>query len=333
MIPLQLPTAALAAVALALGLTNPVSAGAQSCGTKATLTKLLNYSQLAERREVWTDDGSPTCVFGEPGQVATPDDLTAVGSTESDTEGLTARLQEALGNDRAFAQLQEVGGGNKALYVGCDVPLSPIDIAVEMRFFRWHDQGDLVGLDVVGRSSDANSQGWTPLEVKEGVVVLPGTDWPGTALANLIGEYCAFPAARFAVHALCNDAERSPEQREFPPLLPSGQATTLVGHSLGATIAQFITSTSATNLPACPGINAYAFSSLGLDPNYVDQNRARTSSLTSYMSECDWQANMGHFQEQVQPGQLYTLSESNSHLLNTVQTDLCNCCKGNPNNA
>ena len=323
-------TIPLAPAVLAASLTGPVTAFAQACGTEAiseTLQKLFNYSQLAERTEDRRCNEPTTCTFGQHNQIAGPDDLTPIPITEQDAQRLETRLPDSLGSP--FVRPHRVNEKEIALYIGCEGPGSP-DIAVEMRLYRRSGQGDLVRLDLVGRHQHVDDQSWTPLEVGDGVVVLPGTRWlpPWTAPANFFGEHCAFPVARFAVHALCEEANGNPDGPNHRSLLTPGHAPTLVGHSLGATTAQFIMSANGSELPDCPGINAYAFSGLGLDPNIVDQQRAATAQLTSYLSECDFKAQLPNFRLQVQPGRLYTLSESNSHFLDVVQADLCRCLQG-----
>ena len=325
-------TIPLAPAVLAASLASPVTAFAHACGNDAiseTLQELFNYSQLAERPEDRRSDETTTCSFGTPNERATPDDLTPITITDKDAQRLKDRLPDNLAM-RPFVERFDVNVDDDALYIGCEVPGEP-DIAVEMRLYRRSSQGDLIRLDVVGRHPNVEDRSWTPLEVRDNAVVLPGTRWiwKWTARANFDGEHCAFPLARFVVHALCENANDNPDGPNHRSLLTPGPAPTLVGHSLGATTAQFIMSTRGPNhLPECPGINAYAFSALGLDPNIVDQNRAATAELKSYLSECDFKAQLPNFHEQVQPGRLYTLSESNSHYLDEVQGDLCRCLQG-----
>ena len=322
----RLPATALAITALVLSF---VAAAAQHepCGSQDTLVDLFNYSQLAERpTDVGTDEPT-TCEYGQDGKTADADQLTEIAVTNTHATRLQARLHTEL-NDNTFARALDVAPN--ALYVGCHYLFETIEIAVELRLFRRPEQGDLVRPEVVGRLQGSGDGTWTPLKLSGDVVSLPGTKWsrPQNVVANLFAEHCAFPAARFAVLALCQEAHVARDARDRPSILTPGTAPTLVGHSLGATTAQFIMSTPADNLPACPQISAYAFSSLGLEESDVAPNGAIFGALTSYVSTCDWMAQLEPFDEQLQPGHLFTLSNSDSHYLDDIQEDLCICLRG-----
>ena len=328
----HLPLAAVAITTLALCLTSHHSAQAQSCGPEPILKTLFNYSQLAERPTRCDTGGSTTCQYGSNGQTVSPDPLEEIDLTDNGRAGLIDNLRNQLLAFEYNAFIEETDG---ALYVGCERWLGTVKIAVELRLYNRTNQGDLIRPTVVGRQPGDNDGGWEPLKLDGDVLTLPGTNWnwdTNTALANLFGERCAFPSARFAVLAMCEQAHRGVDEPNTPSILTHGTTPTLVGHSLGATTAQFIMSAHGDGLPQCPHIDAFAFSSIGLDAAKVASTTPVAGMLTSYASKCDGMAQLPGFHDEVQPGHLFVLSNSNSHLLNAVQNDLCRCLQGNGQN-
>ena len=324
----HLPLAAVAIATLALCLTGHHSAQAQPCGPEPILKSLFNYSQLAERCQRGETCERTTCQYGSNGQTVSPDPLDDIDIVSDDRAELITKLRRQLMAFEDNAFLEETDG---ALYVGCRGLFNTVKIAVELRLHSRTNQGDLIRPTVVGRQPGNNDQGWTPLVPEGEVLTLPGTDWSwdtNTVLANLFGERCAFPSARFAVLAMCEQAQLGLDQPDTQSILTPGTTPTLVGHSLGATTAQFIMSAGGARLPQCPRIDAFAFSSIGLDAANVALPAPIAGTLTSYASDCDGMAQLPGFHDEVQPGHLLVLSGSNSHLLNAVQDDLCTCLSG-----
>lgn len=107
----------------------------------------------------------------------------------------------------------------------------------------------------------------------------------------------------------------------------------VVGHSLGGAAAQFIATSRASRRsdvwPTCPGVNAYAFGSIGLTRSSVGAIRG---TLKTYASDCDWLVSnrRSPFADRVQTGHLFTLS-SNSHFIDSIQRDLCEYLRGDEN--
>ena len=89
------------------------------------------------------------------------------------------------------------------------------------------------------------TKAWAPLEVvsrEPPVFRFAGTDWldPDQVHADLFGESCVFPAARYVFDVLC-------EAHRTGNLYPDGEAPpqphpipTLAGHSLGGAVVQYI---------------------------------------------------------------------------------------------
>ena len=213
------------------------------------------------------------------------------------------------------------------------------DVAVEMRFYRRNIGADVIQLDVVYRHGDDDND-WLPfIDPDSGeIIVIPGTatnimrelrHW----LASSAGEGCPFPAARFAVYAMCERA--NPEERDAydSSLRMEDGMPVVVGHSLGGAAAQFIATSrsprESNGWPTCPGVNAYAFGSIGLTSSSVGTIRG---TLKTYASDCDWLVSNRHspFAGRVQTGHLFTLS-SDSHLIDSIQRDLCACLRGDGN--
>ena len=323
----------LAVFAMVLSMTSPVISFAQTCGPHANLTELFKYSQFAERDA----NNRATCQYGDNGQTVIPGQLIRIEVSESHIERLEMSLMGF--NDSAFVERLDDPDDpyaiNNVLYLGCEVTFFSIDIAVELRLYRRPNEDDIVQLDFVGRDPANADMPWTPLEIEDDVLTLPGTNWSwgaNTALTNLFGEHCALPVARYAVFALCEQANQSLDGADTPSLLTRETTPTLVGHSLGATTAQFIVSTGTDAHPACPRIDAFAFGSTGLDAADVASIGGVDVTLMSYASECDTIAQSPMFYRMVQPGHLFTMSNSSSHLLNAIQEDLCTCLRSHEQN-
>ncbi|MDD9982307.1 MAG: hypothetical protein OXU81_13270 [Gammaproteobacteria bacterium] len=323
----DLPLAVVAIATLALSLTGHHSAQAQPCGPEPILRKLFNYSQLAERCPRGVTCERTTCQYGSNGQTVSPDTLEEIDLVGDGRAELIASLRNKLMAFEDSGFLEETDG---ALYVGCQNLFDTVKIAVELRLHSRTNKGDLIRPTVVGRQPGDNDQGWKPLVLEDEVLTLPGTDWSwdtNTALTNLFGERCAFPSARFAVLEMCAQANPGPDEPSTPSILTPGTRPTLIGHSLGATTVQFIMSAPGDGLPQCPRIDAFAFSSIGLNAANVASPTPIAGTLKSYASDCDWMAQLPGFHNEVQPGHLFVLSGSQSHLLNSVQDDLCKCLR------
>ena len=326
------PLAAVAITTLALSLTSHHSAEAQSCGPEPILKTLFNYSQLAERPKERETGETTTCQYGSNGQTVSPDPVNEIDLTENGRAELINDLRRQLMTFEDNAFIEETDG---ALYVGCNEWFGTVKIAVELRLYKRTNQDDLIRPTVVGRQRNDNDNdgGWEPVKLDGDVLTLPGTNWSmdtNTVLANLVGERCAFLSARFAVLKMCEQAHDAEDRTGISSILTPGTTPTLIGHSLGATTAQFIMSAPGAGLPdlECPRIDAFAFSSIGLNEANVVSPTPVAGTLKSYASECDWMAQLPGFHNNFQSGRLFVLSNSDSHLLDTVQGDLCTCLRG-----
>lgn len=208
-----------------------------------------------------------------------------------------------------------------------------VDVAVEIHFNRRDTGPDVVQLNVVGRHSDDTNAHW--VSEKDGIILFPGTDLRRSSqiMANFVGEDCTFPAAKFTLYAICEQANK--EGAEYWLRTDNGKLT-LVGHSLGGAAAQFIATSwpspvNDQSWPNCPGFNAYVFGSTGLEPLDDSHQPAVQGALTSYASGCDWVAQSSLFYRRVQTGRLITLSPTTSHGIDSIQDDLCKCLRGEGN--
>ena len=296
----------------------------QSCGPHERVKELFRYSQLAERlgdQKKDHADGS-ACASLVPKRKPIP--VPAQWWANFDASS----LQEVVGNQTNGETFVESPSGdekNNTLRVGCRGKI--VDWAVEIRFYRRLDiDADYVQLQVVGKPSDNTDVNWEiPVIGPDGTVTLPGTRWsdPGLVRSNLDGEDCAFPAAKFTLYDMCKRADSL--RRDDNGYL------TVVGHSLGGAAAQFIASSwpsqgSDDAWPKCPGVNAYAFGSTGLELPSDDHQVVVRGTLISYISVCDEFAKV--FPSRVQAGHLFTLSPTRSHLIDSIQKDLCECLIG-----
>ena len=335
------PAIAFAASAWLFAIPNATAQQYDQTGFIDTLFKLAQYAERPEHRQ----DESLNCpAAGAP--VVTVPDLTAVPFPPTSTQQVDHELLVREVPHNPFSQLSS---NNDRLYVVCRKHLGidslsvPLDIAVEMMVLRPASGPDTVHFEVVARRPDGTVNDWTPITEPNGLVTFPGTDpedWR-QMLANFVGQMCLFPAAHIALHALCTVAEprdarldrESSEETVTAWLRIDADhgAPTVVGHSLGGAVTQYIAVTSPPSAlstdaglpPRCPGVNAYAFGSTGLRPNIAGHTPSIHGQLTSYASDCD-ELVQELFRGRVQPGRLFTLP-SYSHWIDDIQSDLCRC--------
>ena len=326
---------AIVVLAICVGLVSPTALSQACAPTDQIVNELFRHSQLAERHtdrerdESCSADGTTFVhVIGDdPNPRAVP-------ISDDDLDELKNQLREAISN-RALAERPSNPDNINTLYVGCgDEIFNLFDVAVEMRFYRRDIGADIVQLDVVYRQGDGDD-GWRPLI---DIFVFPGTpignplevrQW----LANFSGEGCPFTAARFAVYAMCEHASAEEGDVSDSSLRMEDGMPVVVGHSLGGAATQFIATSRSSRedngWPTCPGVDAYAFGSIGLTPSSVGSIRG---TLKTYASDCDWLVSDPNFpfSDRIQAGHLFTLS-SNSHLIDSIQHDLCGCLRGDEN--
>ena len=265
-------------------------------------------------------------------------------------------MLEALGTPFA-----EPSPDRRRLYVVCPkhfgfgILSKPLDIAVEMMVLRAESGADIVRSDVVTRvpvdpNTERGAGNWTPVIGRGGTITFPGTDPKESkqVLANFFGEECVFPAAHLALYALCTVPDTAPatddpgnattpETSEYPASgwLHTGEngRPTVVGHSLGGAVTQYIAispppehpSTDGGSQNSCSGVNAYSFGSIGLTTDPEGAEPSVHGNLTSYASDCDFLVHcVPSFPGRVQPGRVLTL-RSYSHWIDDIQADLCGC--------
>lgn len=312
---------AIVVLALCLGLVS-TTALSQACVPTDVVSELFRYSQLAERpeaREAEEPCSTENTRYPQPFPVPAFD------------EDLRRQLQDAIG-DRALVERPRDTENTNTLYVGCKNEILNFDVAVEMRFYRQEVGADVNQLDLVYRQGDGDNE-WSPfIDPRSGdIIAFPGTDLSDLRqwLANSAGEHCPFPAARFAVYSMCMHANSREGSASASSLRMEDGMPIVVGHSLGGAAAQFIATSrplqESNGWPTCPGINAYAFGSTGLTPSSLGTIHG---TLKTYASDCDWLVSNINFPfaDRVQTGHLFTLS-SNSHLIDSIQDDLCSCLR------
>ena len=215
-----------------------------------------------------------------------------------------------------------------SLYVGCTNVQYRFDAAVEMSFYSLtHSNADVIQLNVVGRSRNETNE-WVEVvpEINsngELIFALGGAQSLMEFIAALTGGECVFSAVKFAVYKICEKAKERDYNSDFWFDTDEGRPT-LVGHSLGGAAAQFIAKEDSLSMD-CRGVNAYAFGSIGLNlvnPNHETPVRG---SLKSYISNCDLLAQSLPFYNNVQLGELFTLSHTSKHSIDGIQEDLY-CC-------
>ena len=336
-----LPTAgAIVVLALGLGLVSP-AALSQACAPTEVVSDLFRHSQVAERPEDREDRADESCSTEGTTFVDAVPDLRPLAVPTSDDNRLRSQLLDAIG-DRALVARPRDPENTNTLYVGCeDEILDLFDVAVEMRFYR-RDIGtdviqgaDVIQLDVVYRQGDGDNQ-WRPfIDPDSGeIIVFPGAEqelrqW----LASFAGEDCPFPVARFAVYAMCERTNSEEGDASDISLRMKDGMPVVVGHSLGGAAAQFIATSrsrrESNGWPTCPGVNAYAFGSIGLTSSSVGAIRG---TLKTYVSDCDRVVSSRYspFADRVQTGHLFTLS-SDSHFIDSIQRDLCGSLRGDGN--
>ena len=322
---------------LTLCLVSP-AALSQPCGSLATVSDLFAHSQLAERPE--ERKGEPThCPGTQTPIVPAVPELSPLNVPGPSRDRLERVLDRQV-NDRALVERTD----DDRLLVGCKERILGVfdfDIAVEMRFFRPNTGADVVQLKMVSRSTGGTVGDWTPIISPNGTITFPGTDLSQAKqiLSNFHGEKCVFPVARYAVWASCARVNSEDESASSTTLRTENDRLTVVGHSLGGAVAQFVAiSGPPTIVPndevswqMCPEVNAYAFGSIGLTSSTASAHPSVHGTLTSYASDCDGLV-QGLFSQNVQTGRLFTLS-SGSHSIDGIQGDLCGCLRGKGNRA
>jgi len=292
----------------------------QSCGPEETVKKLLKHSHLAERLEDQQGyyDVNSQCANHVPDrdQIYLPNHW--------NSEEFASVLQEVVGTKTNRETFVEDERGSNTLRVGCR---DLVDWAVEMRFYREQSTGaDSVLMQVVGKVGEQSDADWEIPVLRDGIVTIPGTDFfdPSQIRSNFSGQECAFPAVKYTLFKICEDAKE--HGKEAWLRLDEDDRLIVVGHSLGGSAAQFIASSwpssvSEESYPECPGVDAYAFGSTGLEPA-TEYPPTIHGSLISYISSCD---QLVRLFPRVQAGHLLTLSPTSSHSIDSIQGDLCNC--------
>lgn len=321
----------------------PALAQSQACRlledeSRKVVKELFRYSQLAERPSHRDEDEPIDCSDDTTTHVPPVLDMLPIPVPTTWISDFRPLLGEVVGNQtgkQTFVEPLSDDPGNNTLHVGCRDQSIRFDAAVEMSFYRRNTGADIIQLKVAGRQSgDSNSEWVVPKIDPDGTITLPGTNW-GTSwqiISNFVGEGCVFPAAKFAVYTICERASQFEKERissEFW-LRTENDKLTLVGHSLGGAAAQFIANSWPSEVndaswPSCPGVDAYAFGSIGLQPPEADHRPTVRGTLMSYTSDCDGVAQFDMFSERVQAGHLFTLSPTENHRIDKIQKDLCGC--------
>ena len=223
------------------------------------------------------------------------------------------------------------------LYAACT--FADFEAAVEFSGSSVDGRLDLtargVGRPLTSDPGADDIRAWAPLEVVDREP--PTIRFAGTEIfdslqvsADLFGESCVFPAARYVFEGLC-DAHRTGDlypPDDAPP--DRDPIPTLVGHSLGGAAVQYITLRRAHPLPGsafeCDGVKAYAFGSIGLEAIPSGGLVASPNTLESYVSDCDWMTQW-FFDSRFQGGTVTSI-ESGSHTLDAIQADLCSAVRG-----
>lgn len=303
---------------------------------RSTLQSLFLYSQFAERPEDIEPHEPTECLKGEARLATSLPEINPIpiGSIMPSVKRLLSQFKDFGEIQKAFAEpSQQI---DNMLHVGCRHTMLDIDVAVEMRFFRRDRGADIVQLGVVHRPIGGNSSNWAPVIEsrdatsisKSDVVSLPGTDSLRLFWTNFSGEECVFPAARFTINAMCEYANGEDGKASDSSLRTEDGKPTLVGHSLGGATAQYIaTSKPFRGEPKCPGVDAYAFGSTGLTTQLSSMQSVGGGTLISYVSECDWLVQFA-FASRIQPGRVFTLSQTDSHFIDGIQGDICKCLRG-----
>lgn len=338
--------ATVAAALLLIVLSSPVLSDSRSCkflqdAERVTLQTLFLYSQLVERPEDISQKEPTVCYKG--GIQLTPPVPKmipiSISSVMPNARRLHGRMVDVHEIQRAFVEPSTQI--NNMLHVGCRHTIFNIDVAVEMRFFRRDNGADVVQLGVVRRPLGGDSSDWVPVIQPNGtvadpetdVILLPGTDSFRLFWANFWGEMCALPAARFTINAMCEYANNEEGEASGLSLRTENGKLTLVGHSLGGAAAQYIaTSRPFREEPKCPGVRAYAFGSTGLTLQPSNTQSMTRGTLTSYISECDWLIQRG-FASRIQLGRVFTLSRTDSHFIDGIQGDICDCLRDTGNHS
>ena len=342
----QLRILSVASVILALVLclvSIPALSQIQSCRSlqlgpqRDTVQRLFTLSQIAERPEDRQPPEKTDCSKKDVLLAPAVPEMTPIPVRRimPGADNLRGRLRDIPGIGEAF--IEPSRQGINVLHVGCKHTIFgtfDIDLAVEMRFFRQGSGADVVQLEVVHRPQGGTSADWVPvIQPPHGRIVVPGTDvvaLPGTDSfrlfwSNFGGETCAFPAAKFTIYAMCEHANREDGNTSGSSLRTEEGKPTLVGHSLGGAAAQFIASSQPSRGdPNCPGVNAFSFGSTGLTVQSSGVSSAVRGNLISYASECDWLVQRV-FSGRSQPGRVITLSRTNSHFIDGIQDDICEC--------
>ena len=194
--------------------------------------------------------------------------------------------------------------------------------------------------EVVVRAQDNAVANWLTIEIDDGppsTITVPGTNIEDVRqiVSNFVGEDCVFPAARIVVDALC--AKYDSRQRRFDFENQNPSSATLVGHSLGGAAVQYIAHSrpdteteQESEGRQCSEITAYAFGSIGMQQLPDGGNSSFRGNLETYVSDCDWLAQF-LFAKKVQTGHITSISPSNSHGIDGIQSDICGCISGNHN--
>ena len=339
---IRIPVAGLL-VGVAFALTSPLVLS-QMCNDvipsseRGILCELFTNSQRAERSSERKADEGTDCPENLGTIVPPVTNHPPIPLLNWTIENLDSVLKENIDSNFFVEHYEQ---NSNRLYAGCPKEAlgTDFDLAVEMSFFRPHEGPDIVKLKMVGRN-DGTDQTWIPLIKPNGTIALGGTSWKyliRQPAANFFGEECVFPAARYALYAMCTPPHDGDGGASGAGLSIDQGGPTVVGHSLGGAAAQYIAITGAPDdLPnvsppwqMCPSVNAYAFGSIGLSADAVGECPIANVNLRSYISSCDWLTGM-FFRDNLQTGHIVTLTE-NSHFIDSIQSDLCNCLQGTGN--
>ena len=331
-------------LAFFLSLASPIALS-QSCEpTDEVVRDLLKYAHIAERSEDRSGDepclsARTTLSYGSGDK-----SLTAYNPfTKLDFDHFKSRLEMVFDGQPVFVEQPKDPENTHTLYVGCEDEVINFDVAVEMRFYRPRgDSAEVIRLGMVYRDKNSGAQqSQTIYSNLEKIMVLPGAHGRSQRLASIKPEQCTFPAAKFAIYAMCEHAvtmKKEGTDRDSSSRMNNSMPI-VVGHSLGGAAAQFIATSRQSEeegiWPTCPGVHAYAFGSIGLKKESVMTNGEfvpTRGTLKTYVSKQDQVISSLSvlFSDNLQLGRIFTFP-SDSHGIDEIQKDLCWCLKENVN--
>ena len=316
------------------------------------LKTLFKYSQLAESPSDRREGETTNCSDG------TTEFVPSMGTRQgvSVPTEIAQNIRNGLIQQEYGAIFRTLTTDGQALYLGCPAGSeSNVLVGLILRVFGW-ERNLVIEMNAFAetrRNGRITGEPIRPEVDSLGVLRIPGTSLgnPGQVLTNFANDGCIFPATQYVVDAICqahnagslvlieqdgatNGDEAGSRRREAYRALELDPTPTLVGHSLGGAAAQYIAQ-SQPGTPMkdgwqrCPNVNAYTFGSTGLTSRSNGENPTPRGHLKTHVSDCDWvTALIGS--DRVQTGNITALS-SNSHKIDDLQSELCKCIVGRPN--